>query len=140
MDESEYIELLEDALEQIPEGAKEVARWEIPQVDIDIEGKTTIIKNWKQITEQIGNGKDPKHLLKKICNALGTAGDIQSTSGRAVLKSVLKRDSLNKQIVNYCKDFVICQTCNKPDTVIIKDGRNHVLVCQACGTRRIIKL
>ena len=67
-------------------------------------------------------------------------GDIQHSSGLAILKSIIKKPSLNKQVSNYCKEYVICNTCGKPDTVIIKDGRTHVLQCQACGTRRIIKL
>ena len=138
MDETEYTNLLDKALAQIPQGAKETERWEIPQVDIEIEGKTTIIKNWKKIAEDIN--KEEHHLFKKICKELGAAGDIQKSSGRAILKSVIKKSSLNKQIELYCKDFVLCTTCGKPDTVIVKDGRSHVLVCQACGTRRIVKL
>ncbi|MBN2154971.1 MAG: translation initiation factor IF-2 subunit beta [Candidatus Lokiarchaeota archaeon] len=138
MDEKDYYKLLDVGIEQIPEDVKTTERWEIPTVDIEYEGKTTIIKNWRKIIEQIH--RDEKHLFKQICKELGAAGDIQHSSGRAVLKSIIKKSSLNKQIANYCKEYVICSTCGKPDTDIIKDGRNHVLKCQACGTRRIIKL
>lgn len=137
MDESEYIKLLDKALVQIPEGAKETERWEIPKVEVIHEGKTTIIRNFRAIVTQLGC--DEKHFFKKICKELGAAGDVQS-SGRAVLKSVLRLKSLNKQVENYAKDYIICQTCGKPDTLIRKEGRNHVLVCQACGTHRVIKL
>ena len=138
MDESEYSKLLDKAIEQIPEDAKVIRRWIVPTVDVDYEGKTTIIKNFKQIVTELGC--DERHLFKKICKELGAAGDIQKSSGRAVLKSILKKSSLNSQIENYTKDYIICQTCGKPDTMILKDGRNHILKCQACGTRRIIKL
>lgn len=138
LEEEEYLKLLDKALSKIPEDAKITDRWEIPQADVEYEGKTTIIKNWKVIVDKIR--KDEKHLFKKICKELGAAGDIQKSSGRAVLKSVVKKASLNKQIENYCHEFVICSTCQKPDTIIVKDGRNHILLCQACGTRRVIKL
>lgn len=138
MDEAEYVKLLDKALEKVPSDAKSTERWQIPIVDVEYEGKTTIIKNWKRIVEEIN--KDEKHVFKHICKELGAAGDIQKSSNRAVLKSVLKKSSLDKQLSNYCKEYVICATCGKPDTQIIKEGRNHVLVCQACGTRRIIKL
>lgn len=138
MDEKTYLKLLEKGLEQIPEIAKETQRWIVPQVDAVYEGKTTIIRNFKSIVSELGC--DEKHFFKKICKELGAAGDVQKSSGRAVLKSVLKKVSLNKQIEIYSRDYVVCQTCGKPDTVIIKDGRNHVMICQACGTRRVVKL
>lgn len=138
MEEDEYYRLLDKGIKQIPEDVKTTERWKIPLVDIEYEGKTTIIRNWRKLVEQIR--KDEKHLFKHICKELGAAGDIQYSSGLAVLKSIIKKPSLNKQISNYCKEYVICSTCGKPDTDIIKDGRNHVLKCQACGTRRIIKL
>ncbi|MHA1870796.1 MAG: translation initiation factor IF-2 subunit beta [Promethearchaeota archaeon] len=138
MDDEEYLRLLDKAISEIPEGAKQVERWNIPRVEIAHEGKRTIIKNWKKIIDEIN--RDEKHLFKKICKELGTAGDIQKSSGRAIIKSIIKRSSLDRLIENYCKEYVICQTCKKPDTVIVKEGRNHVLVCQACGTRRIVKL
>lgn len=138
LDESDYFKLLDKALEQIPEEVKEQKRWIVPEVDLDYEGKTTIIKNFRNIVTELGC--DDRHFFKKICKELGAAGDIQKSSGRAILKSVLKKSSINAQIANFAKEYVICQTCGKPDTTIIKDGRNHVLICQACGTRRIVKL
>lgn len=138
MDEEKYIKLLDQALEEIPEDAKQVGRWEIPKVDVSYEGKSTIIKNWRSIINELN--RDEKHLFKKICKELGAAGTIQESSGRAILKSIVKKTALNKQVQKYTKEYVICQTCNKPDTIIRKDGRNHVLICQACGTRKMVKM
>lgn len=138
VDEKKYIELLDQALEKIPEDAKQQGRWEIPRVDLAYEGKSTIIKNWRSVIAELN--RNEKHLFKKICKELGAAGTIQESAGRAILKSIIKKTAINNQIKKYAKDYVICQTCNKPDTVIQKDGRNHVLVCQACGTRKIIKM
>ncbi|MHA1339898.1 MAG: translation initiation factor IF-2 subunit beta [Promethearchaeota archaeon] len=136
MEEEEYIKLLDKALAKIPDEVKATERWEIPKVNIIYDGKTTIIKNWKQIIESLG--RDEKHLFKKICKNLGAAGEIQKN--RTVFRSIIKQAALNKQIEQYAKEYVICESCGKPDTTIIKEGRNHVVVCQACGRRRIIKL
>lgn len=138
MDENTYIKLLDEAIGKIPSGTKDTDRWSIPVAEVIYEGKNTIITNFKKICEELG--RDEKHFFKFICKELGAAGDIQMSSGRAVLKSVLKKPSINKQITQYVKNFVLCTTCNKPDTVIIKESRNHMLICQACGTRRIVKL
>ncbi|MBD3352665.1 MAG: translation initiation factor IF-2 subunit beta [Candidatus Lokiarchaeota archaeon] len=138
MDKEKYMALLDKGYEDMPETTRSTERWEIPKADIEYEGKTTVIKNWKYIMDELN--RDEKRLFKKMCKELGVAGDIKSSSGRAILKSIVKRHSLNNFIKKYCQDYVICPTCSKPDTIITKDGRNHVLVCQACGTRRIIKL
>jgi len=136
MDEEEYIKLLNKAINELPHEVKSTERWEIPKAEVIYDGKTTIIKNWKQIIEKIN--KDEKHLFKKICNNIGAAGEIQKN--RTILRSIIKPNILNKQIEIYCNEYVICDSCGKPDTIIIKEGRDHVLVCQACGRRKIIKL
>ena len=72
MDEDEYYRLLDKGIEQIPEDVKTTERWKIPLVDVEYEGKTTIIRNWRKLVEQIR--KDEKHLFKHICKELGAAG------------------------------------------------------------------
>jgi translation initiation factor 2 subunit 2 len=39
----------------------------------------------------------------------------------------------------YVKDFVLCKTCGRPDTQIDKEGRQAVLLCQACGSTRAVQ-
>ncbi|MHA1584668.1 MAG: translation initiation factor IF-2 subunit beta [Promethearchaeota archaeon] len=135
-DEKEYLELLDHAAEIIPSGFHETDRWKIPTARIEYEGKNTIIVNFKEIVENIK--RDEKHLIKSILQEVGTAGGIKGN--KAVLKGKQKLNTLNRLIKNYCEKYVICETCGKPDTVIVKEGRAHLLVCQACGTRHPIKL
>jgi len=76
--------------------------------------------------------------LRILREIVGTAGGIKGN--KAVLKGKQKLSTIDRLIKNYCEKFVICETCLKPDTVIVKEGRSHLLVCHACGTRHPVKL
>ncbi len=136
MSEEEYIKLLDRAFEKIPEGFHETDRWKIPTARLEFEGKNTLIVNFKEIIETIK--RDDKHFIKFILQEVGTAGGIKGN--KAILKGKQKLSTIDRLIKNYCEKFVICETCLKPDTVIIKEGRSHLLVCHACGTRHPVKL
>ena len=136
MSEEEYIKLLDRAFEKIPEGFHETERWKIPTARLEFEGKNTLIVNFKEIVENVK--RDDKHLIKFILQEVGTAGGIKGN--KAILKGKQKLSTIDRLIKNYCEKFVICQTCLKPDTVIVKEGRSHLLVCHACGTRHPVKL
>ena len=136
MSEEEYIKLLDRAFEKIPEGFHETDRWKIPTARLEIEGKNTLIVNFKEIIDDLK--RDDKHFIKFILQEVGTAGGIKGN--KAILKGKQKLSTIDRLIKNYCEKFVICETCLKPDTVIIKEGRSHLLVCHACGTRHPVKL
>ena len=136
MSEEEYIKLLDRAFEKIPEGFHETDRWKIPTARLEFEGKNTLIVNFKEIIENIK--RDDKHFIKFILQEVGTAGGIKGN--KAILKGKQKLSTIDRLIKNYCEKFVICETCLKPDTIIVKEGRSHLLVCHACGTRHPVKL
>ncbi|QEE14836.1 translation initiation factor IF-2 subunit beta [Promethearchaeum syntrophicum] len=136
MSEEEYTKLLDRAFEKIPEGFHETDRWKIPTARLEFEGKNTLIVNFKEIIENLK--RDDKHFIKFILQEVGTAGGIKGN--KAILKGKQKLSTIDRLIKNYCEKFVICETCLKPDTVIIKEGRSHLLVCHACGTRHPVKL
>jgi translation initiation factor 2 subunit 2 len=136
MEEKEYLELLDRAFQKIPEGFHDTERWKIPTIKLEFEGKNSIILNFKEIVDNIK--RDEKHLFKYILQEVGTAGEIKGN--KAILKGKQKQRTLDHLIETYCDYYVICKTCLKPDTMILKEGRSHMLVCQACGTRRPVKL
>jgi len=136
MSEEEYTKLLDRAFEKIPEGFHETDRWKIPTARLEFEGKNTLIVNFKEIIENLK--RDDKHFIKFILQEVGTAGGIKGN--KAVLKGKQKLSTIDRLIKSYCEKFVICETCLKPDTVIVKEGRSHLLVCHACGTRHPVKL
>lgn len=130
-----YEKLLEEAYVQLPKEIFERRRFEIPQTISFIEGKKTIIQNFKEIADILN--RDPKHILKFFLRELATAGEIEGT--RAVFKGQFSNYVLNDIVKRYANLYVICPECKKPDTKIVREGRFWFLVCEACGAKTPIK-
>ncbi|MHA1593607.1 MAG: translation initiation factor IF-2 subunit beta [Candidatus Baldrarchaeia archaeon] len=131
----DYLALLERAYSQLPKKVFERSRFEVPKVEIFVEGKRTIIQNFKDIAERLN--RSPEHVLKFILRELATAGNIEGT--RAVLKGVFSPQTLNTTIKRYVDLYVICPMCHRPDTKIIKEGKFLFLRCEACGAKAPVK-
>ncbi|MEX2680542.1 MAG: translation initiation factor IF-2 subunit beta [Candidatus Sigynarchaeota archaeon] len=136
MEEKDYIKLLDHALSQLPKDATSHERFVMIEAQAFTEGNKTLIKNFKQLAERAA--RDPKHMLKYVVNEIGTAGTYDEQAGRATLTGVFTKKAILEAIDKYVKDFVICKTCGRPDTQIDKEGRQAVLLCQACGSTRAI--
>ena len=136
MKEDDYNQLLDHAFAELPEDAKKRDRFEVPQMEVMNEGNKTILTNFKSIVEKLG--REQKHLLKFIAGEVGTAG-VPDQSGRATLTGVFSKRVIRQSVEDYVKEFVLCKTCNKPDTVIEKQGRQTILVCHACGSRHSVR-
>ncbi len=112
-------------------------RFVIPEALVLVEGNKTIIKNFKGIVEKFE--RDPKHFFKFLVNEIGTAGNVDEQAGRAILTGTFSKKIITDTVENYAKEFLLCKTCGKPDTVIDKQGRQNVLVCHACGARHSVR-
>jgi translation initiation factor 2 subunit 2 len=69
-----YEELLKKAYANITEISDSHKRLAIPEGNVFIEGKTTIIENFAEITDVLN--RDPDHFMKYLVGELGTAGKI----------------------------------------------------------------
>ena len=47
--------------------------------------------------------------------------------------------NIHDKLKEYIDTFVICSECNKPDTHLVKQGRNLIIRCDACGAFRSVK-
>ncbi|MBN2150204.1 MAG: translation initiation factor IF-2 subunit beta [Candidatus Lokiarchaeota archaeon] len=135
--DDEYIKLLDHAMGQLPPDATSHERFVMVEALAFTEGNKTLIRNFKQLAEKAA--RDPKHMLKYIVNEVGTAGSYDEQAGRATLTGVFTKKAILDAIDKYVKDFVLCKTCGRPDTQIDKEGRQSVLVCQACGSTRAVQ-
>lgn len=134
MTDFNYADLLRDAKEKLPKGVTEEERFKIPEVDIFIEGKTTVVKNFMDIVESIR--REPADLMAFLQRELGAPGNIDAR--RAIFKSRLGVKQLEARIQAYVNTYVMCSECKRPDTHLSKDGRIDILECEACGARRPI--
>lgn len=131
-DAFDYEKLLDRAKEKLPEKLQSHDRFQVPEPDIMIEGKTTVIRNFGEIADKLR--RDPDHILGFLLRELGTAGTLEGT--RVVFKGKVATAAVADRIRSYVDEYVLCSECNRPDTKIVKDGRVLILTCETCGAHR----
>jgi len=136
MDKEEYMALLCKAKECLPGTANNEERFQPPDAEVLLEGKTTILRNLGDISDAIN--RKPEQLFLFLLKEMGTAGNIDGKRG--IFKGKLMEKQLAERIKEYIETYVICTECNRPDTRLVKDGRTLVLECDACGAHRPVKV
>ncbi|MDD1746568.1 MAG: translation initiation factor IF-2 subunit beta, partial [Methanomassiliicoccales archaeon] len=61
MAEDDYLSLLDRAKEKLPEKIEKHERFTVPEPDIFMEGKTTVIRNFGEIVDALR--RDEEHLV-----------------------------------------------------------------------------
>lgn len=131
----EYEKLLKKAVEKVKKSETD-KRFEIPKVEVIIQGNQTIVKNFSNICSLIR--RDPKHLLKYLTKELASPGSIDGQ--RATFQRNVPQRIMQEKLNSYIKDFVICKECGKPDTKLVKEDRILLMKCEACGARASVKV
>ena len=131
-DDFDYEALLDRAKKDLPQTLEAHDRFQIPEPDVMIEGKTTVIRNFGAIAEALR--REPEHLYGYLLRELGTAGSLEGT--RVVFKGKVATSQIVERISNYVEEYVLCSECDRPDTRIVKDGRIQILTCETCGAHR----
>ena len=126
-----YESLLERAKKKLPHTLESHDRFQVPEPDVMIEGKTTVIRNFGDIVDVLR--REPEHLLGYLLRELGTAGTIEGR--RVVFKGKVTTAQVADRIKSYVDEYVLCSECSRPDTKIVKQERFFFLVCDACGAR-----
>jgi translation initiation factor 2 subunit 2 len=134
--DEDYFKLLDEAKLELPEVAEAHERFVIPELDVLQEGKTTVIRNFIDVSDTLR--RDPQHVLQFLLRELGTPGNIEGR--RVVLKSKVSPAQIADKIQIYTETFVICSECGRPDTKMVKEGRTLVLECEACGAHRPVNV
>lgn len=132
----EYKKLLERARDKLPSSITEHSRFQIPEPDMFIEGKTTVVRNFTDIADAIN--REPADILAYLLKELGTAGT--SEGKRVIFKGKVQPEQIKDRIQSYLSTYVLCSECERPDTKLIKDGRTLILECDACGAHRPVKV
>ncbi|HLC72824.1 MAG TPA: translation initiation factor IF-2 subunit beta [Candidatus Nanoarchaeia archaeon] len=130
-----YIDLLRKAKAHLPEIKTSAERFEIPKVTGHIQGVKTVITNFSQICSVIR--REVTGLLKYLQRELATPAILDGP--RLVLGRKLASQLINDKITQFCKDFVLCRECGKPDTQLIKEDRITFMKCTACGAKQPVK-
>lgn len=131
-DVPDYQKLLKRAKAEMPETVAPGERFRIPEPDIIVEGKSSVLRNFVDISERLR--RDPQHLLQYLLRELGTPGNLEGR--RVVFKSKLSAAQIAEKLSDYTLTYVICSECGRPDTKLQKEGRFLFLECEACGAKR----
>ncbi len=132
---SSYTDLLKRVKANLPPPLSDGERFKVPEADVLVEGNTTVLRNFMDITDTIR--RDPQHLSTYLLRELGTAGSIEDR--RMVFKGKATPLTINDRIRSYVDTYVICSECGRPDTHLVKDDRIVILKCEACGAMRPVK-
>jgi len=130
-----YEEMLDAVFGQLPKEVVSSVRYEIPKVKGHIEGNKTIIINFVQICDILN--RKTAHLLKYLQRELATPAKMEGN--RLVLGRKISSNSINSKIEEYADNFVLCYSCKKPDTTLIKEGELMFVKCMACGAKNRVK-
>ena len=130
----DYKKLLKLCIKQIPEESYKKERFEIPVIKSIVVGSKTEISNLIEVSKQIY--RDPKEIKKFLEKELASPGTIERQ--RVIFKGKLSGVMINTKFKRYVEDFVLCHECKKPDTKIIREGKQHFMKCMACGAKRPI--
>ncbi len=135
MSDQDYRKLLKNVLEDT--SAKRIVedRFKLPKIEIFYEGNTTVIKNFDKISDAVN--RDPQLILKFLLGGVGTAGEMEG--GRVVFQGKILAKQIQDKLKEYIDTYVMCSECNRPDTHLVKQGRNLMIRCDACGAFRSVK-
>ena len=111
-------------------------RFQIPDAELISEGKTTVLRNFIDITTAIN--RDPDQVLQYLLRELGTAGAAEER--RVVFKGKVTAAQVADRLKSYIETYVTCSECGRPDTRLVKEDRVAILECDACGARRPVKM
>ncbi|UCE74221.1 MAG: translation initiation factor IF-2 subunit beta [Methanomassiliicoccales archaeon] len=132
----DYKTLLKRARDKLPSAIADHSRFQVPELEILFEGKTTVVRNFAEIASAVN--RDPADILAYLLKELGTAGS--SDGKRVIFKGKVQIDQIKERLSNYVSTYVLCSECMRPDTKLIKDGRTLILECDACGAHRPVKV
>ena len=131
-----YDALLNRAKEALPKPVTSGERFQVPEPDLIAEGKTTVLRNFLDITTSIN--REPNQVLQYLLRELGTAGALEER--RVLFKGKVTTQQVADRLKSYIETYVTCSECGRPDTRLVKEDRVAILECDACGARRPVKV
>ncbi|MEB3786582.1 MAG: translation initiation factor IF-2 subunit beta [Desulfurococcales archaeon] len=132
-----YDALLNRLYSKVPAKKHGHERFEMPKVEVIHMGSQTIIRNFREISDKLR--RNPEILSRYFLKELATAGNYDPESGILKVNIRVSSKSLNLLLEKFVKSYVICPTCGRPDTILIKKGKTWILVCEACGAEQPVK-
>lgn len=136
-----YDELIEHVFSMIrannPElNAGEKKRFVLkPPTVLRVGTKKTSFANFLEICKLVH--RQPKHMQAFLLAELGTSGSVDANN-QLIIKGRFQQIQIENVLRRYIKEYVACQTCRSPNTILQKETRLFFLQCEKCGSRRSV--
>lgn len=105
-----------------------------PQV-LRVGTKKSSFANFLEICKSLH--RPPKHMQAFLLAELGTSGSVDANN-QLIIKGRFQQKQIESVLRRYIKEYVACQTCRSPETILQKDTRLSFLQCETCGSRRSV--
>lgn len=105
-----------------------------PQV-LRVGTKKSSFANFIDICKSVH--RQPKHVQAFLLAELGTSGSVDANN-QLIIKGRFQQKQIESVLKKYIKEYVSCQTCRSPETILQKDTRLFFLQCETCGSRRSV--
>ncbi|XP_021723302.1 eukaryotic translation initiation factor 2 subunit beta-like isoform X2 [Chenopodium quinoa] len=136
----EYKELLQRVysflLEHNPQLAEDKRRSVLRPPLIFSEGSTqTVFVNIMDLCKTMH--RRPEQLVNFLLIKLGTSGSLDEEN-RLIIRGRFAPKSLEDLLQRYINEYVLCNICRTPDTILSKENHIFLLQCELCGSERSV--
>lgn len=131
-----YVALLERIRPSLSDDErKEAARLELPVVDVMWEGQKTFLRNFAEFPKVLR--REPEKILQYLAKEFAVPAE--RLGDKAMFAGKRDPDDFTRLFKIYLNDYVVCPTCQSPDTRVEKENRISFLICEACGAKATLK-
>jgi len=133
----DYDNLLERVYKNIPSRAEASDRFELPDVEVLLQGSKTIVKNFGDLCSILR--REPTEVSKYLSRELAVPASLEGK--RLIFNGRVDSRLLASKIQDFVVKFVKCKTCGRFDTHFESADRNvKMMKCEVCGARAPVRL
>ncbi|XP_078149623.1 eukaryotic translation initiation factor 2 subunit beta-like isoform X2 [Carex rostrata] len=97
--------------------------------------KKTVFVNFMDLCKTMH--RQPEHVMTFLLAEMGTSGSLDGQQ-RLVVKGRFAPKNFEGILRRYITEYVICNGCKSPDTILSKENRLFFLRCEQCGSSRTV--
>ena len=106
-----------------------------PQV-LRVGTKKSSFANFLEICKLLH--RPQKHMQAFLLAELGTSGSVDANN-QLIIKGRFVQKQIESVLRRYIKEYVACQTCRSPETILQKETRLFFVQCETCGSRKSVQ-
>ncbi|KAK7847316.1 eukaryotic translation initiation factor 2 subunit beta [Quercus suber] len=99
--------------------------------------KKTVFVNFMDLCKTMH--RQPEHVMTFLLAEMGTSGSLDGQQ-RLVVKGRFAPKNFEGILRRYINEYVMCNCCKSPDTILTKENRLFFLRCEQCGSGRSVAL